>query len=181
MLYYLLGLYALIILLNVFFGYFKSFRKSQRELGHVLLVIIVYVGGLIATPFLWLTTLYKYLVNNEVKYDSFTIHELTDENKEALRQMGFHEGEYNIHDIKFSGFKYYSLESRNELIGIQNTGGVFVTYSNRKSKELKQLQRIIRNLTNPEKEIKSLKRDIKYHKDAIKSDKEKLVKLEPRG
>lgn len=66
------------------------------------------------------------LAINREKIETFTIHELTEENRIALRQLGFEEGKFiNRSNIAYEGFRKRFFKGR-AIISVCNDGRVSI-------------------------------------------------------
>ena len=90
--------------------------------GVSLLVIPITIFMMITMPFVGIMWFVKAI--NRIKMDTFTIHELTEENKVALRQLWFDEGEF----VSASNFVYEGFRKRvgTTKIYISNNGYVCI-------------------------------------------------------
>lgn len=111
-------------------------------------------GSIIATilfliiPFLWIYIFIKFIELSDKDKDNheetFTIHNLTKENKITLRQMGFQEGKFvSSHNLDYSGFR---LKDSARIIVLYN-GRVLV--QGRQDKNTKTIVSIIKGLPRP--------------------------------
>lgn len=109
-------------------------------IGTILFLII---------PFLWIYIFIKFLELSDKDKDNheetFTIHNLTKENKITLRQMGFQEGKFvSWHNLEYSGFRWRNVSAR---IIVSYNGRVLV--QGRQDENMKTIVSIIRNLPKP--------------------------------
>lgn len=100
-------------------------------------------------PFLWIYIFIKFIELSDKDKDNheetFTIHNLTKENKITLRQMGFQEGKFvSTHNLDYSGFRWRNASAR--IIVLYN-GRVLV--QGRQDENTKTIVSIIRNLPKP--------------------------------
>jgi hypothetical protein len=100
-------------------------------------------------PFLWIYIFIKFIELSDKDKDNheetFTIHNLTKENKITLRQMGFQEGKFvSSHNLDYSGFRWWNASAR--IIVLYN-GRVLV--QGRQDENTKTIVSIIRNLPKP--------------------------------
>jgi len=163
--YWLLIGYGVLIFINTMVSYNKS--RSRKEITDVFILLIIFVLGLVMTPFMWLISWFFYTNYNTPSYKTFTIHELTEENKIALKELGFKEGKWvSNNNIDYSGFRY-----NGGSICVQYNGRVFVKYLWFLSREQKFLIDKIRHLPKPldfDKEIEELEKRIKDKKERQK-------------
>jgi hypothetical protein len=158
--------YGVLIFINTMVGYIKETKR--KKLSDIFRIFIVFFIGLFIAPFLWLVSWYVFVIYDTHSYKTFTIHELTEENKVTLRELGFKEGEFiSNNNIDYKGFRYgYGL------IGVQYNGRVFIKYLYRMSKEQKHLMQQIKNLPKPinvEEKVEDLKKQIKEKKEIQKT------------
>ncbi len=156
--------YAVLIFINTLVGYWVD--NPRKKLKDVWLILFAFVVGLFVAPFLWLIAWYEKLIDSTVDYDTFTIHELTDDNKIALRNLGFQEDNFvSRNNIEYSGF-------RREYVVVQYNGRVFAQHEGGLSRKQKHLIEQIKNLPKPidyDYEIEQLQNKIKDRKDSLKN------------
>lgn len=121
---------------------FKSFMI------YIFASIIITILFLII-PFLWIYIFIKFIELSDKDKDNheetFTIHNLTKENKITLRQMGFQEGKFvSSHNLDYSGFRWWNVSAR---IIVSYNGRVLV--QGRQDENTKTIVSIIRNLPKP--------------------------------
>ena len=159
--------YVVLIFINTVVGYIVGIdRKNWTD---ILALIVVILIGLVITPFLWLIAFYYIIVRKKnISYKTFTIHELTDENKITLRELGFKEGKFcSLNNIDYEGFRYNGGE-----IAVQYNGRVFAKYDGRLSRKQKHLIEQIKKLPKPidyDYEIEELQKKIKVKKEGQKN------------
>lgn len=100
-------------------------------------------------PFLWIYIFIKFIELSDKDKDNheetFTIHNLTKENKITLRQMGFQEGKFvSTHNLEYSGFRWRNVSAR---IIVSYNGRVLV--QGRQDENMKTIVSIIKNLPKP--------------------------------
>lgn len=101
-------------------------------------------------PFLWIYIFIKFDKDNHE--ETFTIHNLTKENKITLRQMGFQEGKFvSSHNLDYSGFRWNDSA---RIIVLYN-GRVLV--QGKQDDKIKAIVSIIRNLPKPKPIVKGEK------------------------
>jgi len=107
--------------------------------------ILAFIVGLAISPFLWLISFYIFLGYDTPQYRTFTTHELTEDNKVTLRQLGFDERDEFIsnNNIAYSGFRWNGGN-----IYIAYNGKIGVKYLWRMSKEQKMLFKLLKELPN---------------------------------
>jgi hypothetical protein len=158
--------YGILIFINTVVGYYQSIKS--KSLTDIFLIIIGFIVGLLFTPLLWLVAWHNYATFKTPQYKTFTIHELTEENKITLRELGFQEGEFvSNNNLDYKGFRY----NRGEISVLYN-GRVSIKYLYRMSKEQKHLMQQIKNLPKPinvEEKVEDLKKQIKEKKEIQKT------------
>jgi uncharacterized membrane protein YgaE (UPF0421/DUF939 family) len=159
---WLIIVYGVLIFINTLVGIIESYDRFRWEI--IFAFIAVFILGLVFTPILWLFTWYVFAMHDNPNYKTFTIHKLTEENKNTLRQLGFQEGKFvSNNNIDYEGFRY-----SDSLIGISYNGRVFVKYLYRLSKEQKHLMEQIKALPKPinyDEKIEELQKQIKDKKE----------------
>jgi hypothetical protein len=140
---WLIIVYGVLIFVNTLFGIIESYDRFRWKI--IFEFIAVFIMGIFITPILWLAGFFVFGTDKAKNYKTFTIHELTEENKNTLRQLGFQEGEFvSENNIYYKGFRYgYGL------IGISYNGRVFAKYDYALSKKQKHLMKQIKNLPRP--------------------------------
>ena len=148
--------YAVWVFLALLVAYIKDMKR--KKLSHLFAGIFLYIICLVISPFVMLLSIYYFMVDKSKNYETFTIHELSDENKIALKNMGFNEGEY----VSYNNFDYKGFRNAKHNISIQYNGRVSVRYNYSLSREQKHLIRQIKelprevNIDEREKELKVL-------------------------
>ena len=148
--------YAVWVFLALLVAYIKDMKR--KKLSDLFGVIFLYIICLVISPFVMLLSIYYFVVDKSKNYETFTIHELSDENKIALKNMGFNEGEY----VSYNNFDYKGFRNVKHNISIQYNGRVSVRYNYSLSREQKHLIRQIKelprevNIDEREKELKVL-------------------------
>lgn len=133
--------YVVLILINVSVAFFET--RTYGFWSSLLVFLTMFVIGLLVTPFLWLVVFYELLTFDRHGYETFTIHELTEDNKTTLRNLGFQEGNFvSNENCDFSGFRVQD----NLNIKIQYNGRVAVKYLYALNKEQKIMIKLIKNL-----------------------------------
>jgi hypothetical protein len=120
-----------------------------------IIVMLLTLYLMIILPFVWIIWFTNSV--NRIKSHEFTIHELTKDNKIALRQIGFEEGKFvSWNNFDYEGFRIYV----NGLVGyttisISNNGRVSIKGT--LNKEVKVLIKKIKSLPyeNKDEEVKS--------------------------
>lgn len=105
--------------------------------------IVAFIFGLVVSPFLLLFSFYIFLLYDTPQYKTSSIHELTENNKVTLRQLGFDERDEFIsnNNISYSGFR-----RNGGNIYIAYNGRIGVKYLWRMSKEQKMLFKLLKGL-----------------------------------
>ena len=129
------------VFISVAIGISRS--KKIGFLGDILAFIFAFIVGVFISPFLWLISLYTFFLYDTPQYKTYTIHELTENNKVTLRQLGFLERDEFIsnNNIAYSGFRW----NRGHIY-IGNNGRIGVKYIYRMTKEQKMLFKILKEL-----------------------------------
>jgi len=164
--------YGTLVALNVLWVFVK--KGSYGFFTNILLFIIAFIVGLVITPILCLIAFARFCLYNTPSYKTYTIHELTEDNKTTLRELGFQEGDFvSNNNIAYSGFRY-----KKGKIYVGYNGRIGVKYVRFTSKEQDFLYKVIKELP----EDKSVKQESKpfelkenTHVVFKKSDEEKYL------
>ncbi len=122
-----------------------TFKSFMIDIFASIIITIV----LLIIPFLWIYIFIKFIELSDKDKDNheetFTIHNLTKENKITLRQMGFQEGKFvSWHNLEYSGFRWRNVSAR---IIVSYNGRVLV--QGRQDENMKTIVSIIKNLPKP--------------------------------
>jgi len=122
-----------------------TFKSFIIDIFASIIITIV----LLIIPFLWIYIFIKFIELSDKDKDNheetFTIHNLTKENKITLRQMGFQEGKFvSWHNLEYSGFRWRNFSAR---IIVSYNGRVLV--QGRQDENMKTIVSIIKNLPKP--------------------------------
>lgn len=138
---YWIGLiaYGLYILILWIFFYWKQYPKPLKNILFGLVILILMV---ILTPIAWIVSLINpYYEMTSNRYKVYEAKPLTDDNKIALINMGFHRldnyREYYT-GIYYSGYRRYGII-------VQDNGYISVNYNWFIDDETKNIIKIIRN------------------------------------
>ena len=129
---------------------------SFKDFIFAILVSIMFTVIFTLVPFLWIYIFVKWidLLYDDIhnREETFTIHNLTKENKITLRQMGFQEGKVvSSHNLDYSGFR---LNDSARIIVLYN-GRVLV--QGRQDENTKTIVSIIKKLPEPKPIVKEAK------------------------
>lgn len=158
--------YAVWVFISLVVGYIKDIRR--KKLIHLFYGVFVYITFLVIAPYYILISLYHFLTDDTTNYETFTIHELSEDNKTALKNIGFIEGEY----ISYNNFDYKGFRNSQHNISILYNGRISIRYGNRLSREQKHLIKQIKALPrpiNPNQRREELERTIQDKKNSIKT------------
>lgn len=163
--------YAVIVWLNVIVAYIKSESKSKIDF---LLVPATYILSLIIAPFIWLIALERLISYEVYSYETFTIHPLTEDNKIALRNLGFKEGEFlALNNIPYAGFQ-------KDGVVVLYDGRVNARYIYRLNRTQNFLIGTIKNLPTEvtlEERASRMMKEIKYQEAELKEKKAEYSKV----
>ena len=170
----LLIAYGVLIFLNTLDIYI--FKTKHKGLDDILVFPIIFLIGVLITPFLWIISFAYFIGNRASNSETFTIHKLTEENKIALRELGFSEGSFvSAENISYQGFRNLS-----QGIRILYNGRVSIRYKYTLSRKQKFLIKQIKSLKDPHKKIANLEGAIENKKHYIKSEKKYKKRYEER-
>ena len=109
--------YGSLVFLNVLWTFI--IKGSYGFFTNISLFIVAYIIGLVVTPILCLIAFARFMLYKTPSYKTWTIHELTEDNKTTLRQLGFQEGHFiSNNNLDYDGFRY-------------NKGEIWVLYNGR--------------------------------------------------
>ena len=138
--------YGTLVALNVLFVSIK--KGSYGFFTNILLFIIAFIVGLVITPILCLIAFARFCLYNTPSYKTYTIHELTEDNKTTLRQLGFQEGHFvSNNNLDYDGFRY----NKGEICVLYN-GRINVKYLRMTTNKQDYLFKIIKELPKNEEE-----------------------------
>ena len=141
-------IYALVIFFSVLASYLRC--SKPMYLMDIFVFFMVFVVSFALMPFILLIAPFYFIDNKNPRYKTFTIHELTDDNKTTLKNLGFQEGEFvSNNNIDYKGFRY----NHGDII-VQHNGRVAVKYLYVISIEKKHIIKQIKNLPKDKKEVK---------------------------
>lgn len=164
--YVLLFCYLVYILINVFLA--KAYSSARYNLRTLFLI---YLFSLIIYPFVALASLFVFFTYDFGQCKRFTIHELTEDNKEKLKALGFVEGTYiSVNNIEYQGFRI-----RDKKVAIAYNGRGFAHYQFFLSREQKRLIDEIKKLESPkdiQNNIDRIEEELKRQKEYTRTDKE---------
>jgi len=139
--------YTALVFLNVL-ALFIIKREYIGFFGTILIFVVILLIGLIATPFLWLIDFARFCLYKTPSYKTWTIHELTEDNKTTLRQLGFQEGHFvSNNNLDYDGFRY----NKGEICVLYN-GRINVKYLRMTTNKQDYLFKIIKELPKNEEE-----------------------------
>jgi len=143
--YWVLIGYASFIFLNVQIAVFSN-NRYFGVITWIFATLTATLIGIIVTPLLCLISFYYLLTYKTPKYKTFTIHELTEENKTTLRQLSFQEGNFvSNNNLDYDGFRY----NKGSII-VKYNGRVGMKYLWLMSREQKYLFKKIKELPKEE-------------------------------
>ena len=133
--------YLSYVFVSVVIGLIRA--RKYKFFVAIYLFVVAFIVGVLISPFLWLVSLYVWLLYDTPQYKTWTIHELTEDNKTTLRQLGFDERDEFIsnNNITYSGFRWNGGN-----IYIAYNGRIGVKYLWRMSKEQKMLFKLLKEL-----------------------------------
>jgi uncharacterized membrane protein len=131
------------VFVSVLIGLINS--RNYGFFNTILYFIVGFIYGVVVSPFLFFISLYTYLMYDTPQYKTWTIHELTEDNKTTLRQLGFDE---NVEFISNNNIAYGGFRWNNGEIYIAYNGRMGVKYLFRMSKEQKMLFKLLKGLPN---------------------------------
>jgi len=133
--------YLSYVFISVVIGLIRA--RKYKFFVAIYLFVVAFIVGVLISPFLWLVSLYVWLLYDTPQYKTWTIHELTEDNKTTLRQLGFDERDEFIsnNNISYGGFRWNKGD-----IYIAYNGRIGVKYLLRMSKEQKMLFNILKEL-----------------------------------
>ena len=146
--------YASWVFLTVLISLFTS--RNYGFWYSIFIFVVAFLYGLIVSPFLWLISLYRYLRYDKPSYKTCTIHELTEDNKTTLRQLGFQEGSFvSNNNLDYDGFRY----NKGEIYVLYN-GRIGVKYLRMTSTTQNHLFKIIKALPKNETKEEVIKEEV---------------------
>lgn len=141
---YLIALivYAAIIFINVFALWVQMYKPFRLE--NLFVLLLCFLLFLIITPFMALVLPYYYVEKSPKQYKRTKMHALTEHNKTALCNMGFHacadEADYNS-GLRYTGYR------RGDII-VHNDGEIVTRYTHWVSRDDRQIVQILLAMPN---------------------------------